>query len=231
MTTEAKTPKTTRKPRLSAKNRAAIRLLESWLDASDEEAEEQRETFEFLEEGAGRRSPRLQEAVPRKRRKTGSKGSSLMAKVIVLDSGVLGIVTNPKSTLQTQDCTAWLLGHLNRGALAFIPEIADYEVRRELVRSNKQRGLQRLDAFNAALYYEPLTTTTMRHAAQLWAQSRQQGKPTAPPQSLDCDVILCAQALQIKARPRHADDDLVVATTNTRHLRQFVAAEEWQDIS
>ena len=154
-----------------------------------------------------------------------------MAKVIVLDSGVLGLLTNPSSKQTAEDCKAWFRLQVRRDALIFVPEVADYEVRRELLRANKQRGLRRLEEFNSALHYEPLTTTTMRQAAQLWAQSRQQGRPTAVPQSLDCDVILCAQALQILARPRHAADDLVVATTNTRHLRQFVAAEEWQDIA
>ncbi len=154
-----------------------------------------------------------------------------MAKIIVLDSGVLGLVTNPKATVQNQNCLAWLRVHVAQDALIVVPEIADYEVRRELIRAGKTRGLRQLDAFINVALYEPLTTDIMRHAAQLWAQARQTGRTTAGADALDGDVLVCAQALQILTRPRHADDDLVVATTNTRHLRPFVAAEEWQDIA
>jgi predicted nucleic acid-binding protein len=152
-------------------------------------------------------------------------------KLIVMDSGVLGLATNPNHTPESLACSQWLYQRLSEGALVFVPEVADYEVRRELIRANKTKGLLRLDALNAALNYVPLTTATMRLAAQLWAQARQKGRPTAPPGALDCDVLLCAQALQIAARPRHAADELVIATTNTRHLQQFVAADEWQNIA
>ncbi len=153
-----------------------------------------------------------------------------MAKLIVLDSGVLGLVTNPKASAQTQSCAAWLRSQVRQNALIVVPEIADYEVRRELIRAGKTRGLRHLDAFINLASYEPLTTAAMRQAAQLWAQARQSGHATAAANALDGDVILCAQALQIAARPRHAGDDLVVATTNVRHLQHFVAADEWQSI-
>ncbi|MDQ3812631.1 MAG: nuclease [Armatimonadota bacterium] len=153
-----------------------------------------------------------------------------MAKIIVLDSGVLGLVTNPKATVQNQACAAWLRTQVRQNAFIVVPEIADYEVRRELIRAGKTRGLRHLDAFINLTLYEPLTTAAMRLAAQLWAQARQSGRATAAPDALDGDVIVCAQALQVAARPRHAGDDLVVATANPRHLRPFVTAEEWPNI-
>jgi hypothetical protein len=42
-----------------------------------------------------------------------------------------------------------------------IPEIADYEVRRELLRAGKDRGLGRLDALKAMLGYAPITMPVM----------------------------------------------------------------------
>ena len=54
------------------------------------------------------------------------------------------------------------MGH---GSRVLVPEIADYEVRRELRRANKARGLARLDALAALLEYLRLTTTAMRQAA------------------------------------------------------------------
>jgi hypothetical protein len=66
-----------------------------------------------------------------------------------------------------------------------MPEIADYEVRRELLRANKARGLARLDALAGLLEYLPLTMAAMRQAAGFWAQARQQGRPTADDKALD----------------------------------------------
>jgi hypothetical protein len=53
-----------------------------------------------------------------------------------------------------------------------VPEIADYEVRRELLRANKVRGIARLDLLKNSIGYLPLTTPIMLKAAELWAQAR-----------------------------------------------------------
>ena len=106
-----------------------------------------------------------------------------------------------------------------------IPEIADYEVRRELLRANKARGLARLDALAGLLEYLPLTTAAMRQAAVFWAQARQQGRPTADDKALDGDVILAAQAMTLGAA------DVVIATTNVGHLSRFAPAALWPDIT
>jgi predicted nucleic acid-binding protein len=66
-----------------------------------------------------------------------------------------------------------------QGLRVIVPEIADYEVRRELLRAKKERGLARLDALASRLEYLPLTTAAVRQAAVFWAQARQQGQPTA----------------------------------------------------
>jgi predicted nucleic acid-binding protein len=108
-----------------------------------------------------------------------------------------------------------------------IPEIADYEVRRELLRLRASAALRRLDLLGGRLEYVPLTTAAIRRAAELWAQMRQQGQPTADPQALDADVILAAQA-QLAAGP---DDLLTVATTNVGHLGRLVPAQLWQEIT
>lgn len=106
------------------------------------------------------------------------------------------------------------------------PEIADHEVRRELLRAGKSRGIQQLDELKRVLEYAPLTTEAMLLAAQFWADARRQGRPTADPHALDADVILAAQATLIAA----PGDEVVVATTNPAHLGHFVDARIWQDI-
>jgi predicted nucleic acid-binding protein len=105
-----------------------------------------------------------------------------------------------------------------------VPEIADYEVRRELIRGSKTAGLRRLDALIATVEYAPLTTAAMRQAAQFWAQARQQGRPTAADQSIDGDVILAAQAITFGAV------GVIVATTNVGHLSRYVATDLWHRI-
>lgn len=82
-------------------------------------------------------------------------------------------------------CQQWLRRLLERGRRIVIPEIADYEVRRELIRARKQPGIKRLDALEASLDYLPLTTAAMRRAAALWAEIRQEGLPTADSKALD----------------------------------------------
>lgn len=74
--------------------------------------------------------------------------------------------------------------------------------------------------------YIELSDGDLHRAAELWAESRRQGLPTSDPLELDVDVILAAQALNLGLPP----DELVVATTNVRHLSRFVDARQWPDI-
>jgi hypothetical protein len=85
-----------------------------------------------------------------------------------------------------------------------------------------------LDAFNAAQAdrYMPLTTAHLRAAAQLWADIRNQGLPTADRHALDIDVLLAAQALSLGLPA----SDYVIATTNVSHLSRFAPAQEWEKI-
>ena len=46
------------------------------------------------------------------------------------------------------------------------------------------------------LNYLPLTDETLKLAAQLWAQTRAEGKLRCPDGGLDIDIILAAQARQ-----------------------------------
>jgi predicted nucleic acid-binding protein len=105
-----------------------------------------------------------------------------------------------------------------------VPEISDYEVRRELIRTGRTRSLQALDGLATRFEYLPLTTAVMRRAAELWAQARQGGRPTAPNPAIDGDVILASQALSLGV-------PVIVATGNVAHLSRFVPADLWQNIA
>lgn len=148
-----------------------------------------------------------------------------MSRVVLLDTGPLGLVTNPKLSAESVACAQWIQSHVAVGNRIIIPEIADYELRRELLRANKTKGIARLDNLEKILEYLPITTAAMRQAAKSWAQARQQGQPTAGDKTIDGDMILVAQAVTL------AVPDLVIATTNVGHLATFIAAELWQNIA
>lgn len=149
-----------------------------------------------------------------------------MIRLILLDSGPLGMVTNPKAEGVTLACQQWLKSLLRRGERVIIPEISDYEVRRELLRAGLMRSVRRLDELKQTLQYEPLRTDTMLLAAKLWAEIRQSGQPTADAKALDGDVILAAQARLLSDE----DTEAIVATTNVAHLTRFIAASDWREI-
>ena len=107
-----------------------------------------------------------------------------------------------------------------------IPEIADYEVRRELLRAGKERGIGCPDALKGMLGYAPITTSVMLKAAEFWATARKMGRQSADDASLDAEMILAAQAGALV----RAGDETVIATTKVRHLALFASARIWREI-
>ena len=57
----------------------------------------------------------------------------VMARLILLDSGPLGLIVRAPNRPQVVRCIAWLKTISSTGATVIIPEIAHYEVRRELL--------------------------------------------------------------------------------------------------
>ncbi len=134
---------------------------------------------------------------------------------------MLGQIAHPRPN---PDGAEWVMRAAESWAIV-VPEIADCEIRREILRIRSIRGLSRLDRLGQTLGYAPFATDIMRRAAQLWADARNAGHPTAASHALDADVLLAATALEILPANR-----VIVATTNVRHLGRFVDARRWQDI-
>ena len=145
-----------------------------------------------------------------------------MTEAVLLDAGPLGMLAHPKPNPAIDD---WLRRLLASGVRVYIAEIADYEVRRELVRANLLKSLLRLDHLQQVLGYVPISTATMLLAAGFWARLRNQGLQAAPDPALDADMILAAQAtiLATQGRP------VIVASENISHLSRLVVARHWQD--
>ena len=150
-----------------------------------------------------------------------------MNDLVLLDAGPLGMVTNPKESEENRTCKNWLKTLLAAGVRVMIPEGADYEVRRELIRAGRAQGISRLDLLAEQLGYLPVMIEIFRRASELWAETRKAGTPTADDKALDFDVILGAQAQIV------AENDgvtVVVATTKVGHLARFSDAREWRRI-
>ena len=136
---------------------------------------------------------------------------------LLLDTAVVGEICHPR---KYDDVRAWFA----RAAAAhemLLSEVADYELRRELLRIDSRRSLDRLDELTRELRYIPVTTATWRAAARLWALQRMAGRVTAAEGGLDGDVLSAAQALA---------EDAVIVTPNTRHFDSMVRAVTWQEV-
>jgi len=113
-----------------------------------------------------------------------------MARVIVLDSGPLGLASDSPRKQNAKLCRDWIR-HLDlTGALIVVPAIADFEVRRELLRTHARAGILRLDVLLGKFLYAPTTREVMERAAEYWAHVRQLGMPTESDPSLGADCIV-----------------------------------------
>lgn len=139
--------------------------------------------------------------------------------IVLLDTGVLGHLCHSHAQKAAASKRKLLdLFATDASLVVCIPEIADYELRRKLIHLDFTASLLRLDALASTYRYLPITSAVMRRAAELWANSRKEGKPTADDKELDCDVILAAQA---------EGQSGTVITTNRKHLQRFVPVLDW----
>jgi predicted nucleic acid-binding protein len=143
---------------------------------------------------------------------------------ILLDTGPLGMIARSKPD---PSITLWMRIVTSTGARLAIPEIADYELRRELLRAGLTNSVAVLDSLDGLLTYLPITTPVLRQAAVFWADLRQHGRSTAGPDALDGDVILSAQAHALIA----VGHSVVVATANAGHLGRMIPAQQWDTIT
>lgn len=136
--------------------------------------------------------------------------------ILALDSNVLGYLCHPRAHA---DVKAWF-GRAVTAHAMYLPELADYELRRKLMHI-ESRGLIVLDELPEAITYLPIDTAMMRDAAALWAELRRRGLAVAGDRTLSGDVILAAQARAVGA---------TVVTENVKDIARMVPAVRWQDV-
>jgi predicted nucleic acid-binding protein len=150
-------------------------------------------------------------------------------KLVLVDTGTLGLLAHPRAKPEALKCQQWAAAVLAAGTRVIVPSIADYELRRELIRAGKASGLRRLDAIRAGFEFHPITQAALDQGATLWAAVRNSGLTTAHPAALDGDAILAAQTILAAS----AGDTVTIATNNPRHLSRFpgIDARPWQSVT
>jgi predicted nucleic acid-binding protein len=152
--------------------------------------------------------------------------------IVFIDSSILGKICNPNQSQETIDIEKWLFTLLSRGMRVVSSDICDYEIRRSLLLEQRRKpqiqSVEKLDEIKTSIEFLPVTNEVLLIAAQLWAEARMLGQPTAEDRSLDADLIICATSrLLTVIEPGRYN---VIATTNVKHLSRFAIAEKWQDI-
>jgi predicted nucleic acid-binding protein len=153
--------------------------------------------------------------------------------IVFLDSGVLGLLSSPYQQGEAKECGEWLYKLLARSVYVVSSDICDYEVRRglklALIDRPVRSGLKQLDALVNLIDFLPLTRDVMELAADLWARARSEGKATADDKNIDGDMIIAAHWSILS--DRYPGREVIVVTTNVKHLGYFTNAYTWRDIN
>src|ERR1700682_4757911 len=98
-----------------------------------------------------------------------------MSRLVLLDTGPLGMHSNPGKNAKNKTCAQRVRDLLSKGANVKVPEGADYEVRRKLRHVGATAGITRLDSVVGTLGLLRITREAWLKAAELWAVARAQG--------------------------------------------------------
>jgi hypothetical protein len=148
--------------------------------------------------------------------------------IVLLDSTPLGLLTHPTQDKEPLECKKWAKDLVLGGIQIAIPQIIDYELRRELIRIRKDRSIQQLNTIKQTFPVAYVTEEVTTKAAQLWAWAHNTGQQTAHKKSIDIDVILAAQAIVLA---KEQEDYVVIATGNVKHLARYTPAMLWENIT
>lgn len=151
--------------------------------------------------------------------------------IVLLDSGPLGWIVHLTSRKEIViKCQQWFKT-ITKNYLVCIPEIVDYEVRRELIHKKLTKSIERLDELKGLknIDYIPITTEIILKAAELWGWAHSTGQQTAGKEALDGDVILAATAI---ITSQNEGKKVIIATTNVSDLQRYhTDTKYWEDES
>lgn len=148
-----------------------------------------------------------------------ARGRSSVINAVLLDSGPLGQIAHPRPDRKILE---WAAHWLSAGVELLIPEIADYEVRRELMRAGLAASISRLNERRDALRFVPINSKSIIRAAEFSAIAWSAAEPAVHDMSLDSDTNLEAQAATLTV------GSAVVASSNPMRIARFAQAESWE---
>ncbi len=147
-------------------------------------------------------------------------------KVIVLDSTPLAELCRKKPKQEVIDLLKFID---DSDFIIKIAEITEYEVRRELLRTKKDKACRRLGRYHLTERTIPINREALILASEIWAELRNSGKSTASNQRIDCDTIMIAQSLSLKKY----FDEIIVLTSDPEDISRFcqygIKVWRWQD--
>jgi predicted nucleic acid-binding protein len=150
-----------------------------------------------------------------------------VARIILLDSGPLGLACSPPTAPGVAPFHAWLADRLAASIRIVVPAVADYEVRREAVRLGASAKLRNLDGLGLPIL--ELDRLDWLQAADYWAVVRRMGLPTAPDPALDADCLIAGCATVLASGVHQ----VTIATNNVGHFNRFpgIDARAWATIA
>ncbi|MEA5468415.1 PIN domain-containing protein [Spirulina sp. 06S082] len=152
--------------------------------------------------------------------------------IVFVDSSILGMLCNPNSSPEVNECKQWLYSLLARSARVVTSDICDYEIRRSLIlaltKNSQINGLENLNDLTNIIEFIEITKNVLYRASEIWSQAQLQGKPTADRKALDIDLIISAHCQLLQEE--HPGRYVIIATKNIKHLSRFAEAKNWKTI-
>jgi predicted nucleic acid-binding protein len=153
--------------------------------------------------------------------------------IVFLDTNILGKLTNPNQLPEAVECQVWFERLLAKGVYLVSSELCFYELKRSLILAANQgginRGIKKLDDLRLFVEFFPVDRAVAELSSMLWAEARTKNTPTAKADNIDIDIMIAAHwRLLTEEFPGR---EVVIATTNIKHLSLFAEAREWQNIS
>ena len=147
-------------------------------------------------------------------------------KTVVLDSLPLAELCRKKIKNEVGDLLLFLR---NRKITLRVAEITEYELRRELLRSERYRSNNRLNKFYLTKRVIPIDRLALIKASEIWAELRNSGMPTAGNVRIDIDTIMVAQSLTLKKD----FEEVIFLTSDPEDISIFchygIKVWKWQD--